>query len=54
MLTLGVNISSENITTMLGYVSDVFNDLKLVIFIILAVGIGLWIVEALISALRPK
>lgn len=45
-------ITSENITTVISYVSTVFNDLSPIILLIVGVGLGLLVVGVIIKSLR--
>jgi len=45
-------ITPENITTMLGYTTDLITDLTPIILPIVAIGLGLIIFYAIIKAIR--
>lgn len=52
MLGTFFTISTEDITTMIGYIGDIFSDLSPVILLIVGVGLGLMAVSVIIRALR--
>ena len=54
MIFLGtfLTITAEDITTMLGYVSDIIGDLTPLLLPIIAVGVGIFIFWAIIKALK--
>lgn len=43
LLTTFLNIGTEDITSMIGYASDLIGNLMPVIVVILGVSVGLWI-----------
>lgn len=47
-----LEISQANITTMLGYVKGLIEDLTPLLLVILAVGLGIFILWAIISAIK--
>lgn len=49
---MGLEISGEKITEIIGYIGDVFQDLSGLILLIVGVGLGLMVVVAIISAIR--
>ncbi len=51
MLTF-LAISTEDITTMLGYVEDLIGDLTPLLLPVLGVGLGIFIFWAIISAIK--
>jgi len=48
------SITSENIATTTAYISEVFSDLKLLIFFIVGISLALWIISSLISNFKTK
>jgi len=51
-LTTFFTFSEANITTMLGYVSDLISDLTPLLLPIVAVGVGIFIFWAIVKAIR--
>jgi len=49
-----LTISEENVSDMLGYIGDIVSDLMPLMLPIMAVGIGLIIVYAIIHAIKGK
>jgi hypothetical protein len=45
-------ISGDDITTLLGYIAQVFSDLSPIILLIVGVGVGLMVIAVIIKALR--
>lgn len=54
MLTIGITFTEEMMTSTIGYIGDVISDLLPLILIVVAIGIGLWIFEAVISSIKQK
>jgi len=54
MIFLGtfLTITAEDITAMLGYVSDIIGDLTPLLLPIIAVGVGIFIFWAIVKALK--
>lgn len=52
--TIGINFTSEMMTSTLGYVGAVFSDMSPMILLIIGVSLGLIVVEAIISAVRGR
>lgn len=52
LLFMFLEISQANITTMLGYVKGLIEDLTPLLLVILAVGLGIFILWAIISAIK--
>lgn len=52
--TIGLNFTSEMMTSTLSYVGSVFTDLSPLILLIIGVSLGLLVVEAIISAVRGR
>lgn len=44
--------ASEDTTAMIGYIEDLFDDLMPLLIVIIAVGVGLIVVGAIIRAIR--
>lgn len=47
-----LDIGQEEITTMLGYVQGLIGDLTPLLLVVLAVGLGIFIFWAIISAIK--
>ncbi|MDD5639023.1 MAG: hypothetical protein PHO28_03925 [Candidatus Pacebacteria bacterium] len=47
-----LEITPDDITTMLGYVKDLISDLNPLLLIVIAVGLGIFIFWAIISAIK--
>lgn len=52
--TIGLNFTSEMMTTTLSYVSAVFSDLSPMILLIIGVSLGVMVIGAIISAVRGR
>jgi F0F1-type ATP synthase assembly protein I len=51
MLTF-LTISGENITTMLGYTTDLLTDLNPLLLIVVGVGVGIFVFWAIVNAIK--
>lgn len=47
-----LTIESADITTMIGYMSDLFSDLSPIILLIVGVGLGLMVISVILRTLR--
>ena len=54
MLGTFLTISSENITTTIGYIKDLIGDLTPFLTLIIAVGLGLIIFSVIVNVIRGK
>lgn len=54
MESLGIQFTWDDVADALSYVGALTSDLLPILLIILAVGIGLWIAESIISSLKNK
>lgn len=54
MGSLGIQFTWEDVADALEYTHALASDLLPILLIILAVGIGLWVAEAIIASLRKK
>lgn len=52
MLPTFITITDQNITDMLGYVSDLLTDLTPLLLPIVAVGVGIFIFWAIVKAIK--
>lgn len=52
MATSMIEFTDSHITDILGWVAQLVDDLKLLIILILAVFLGMWIVERIIKSIR--
>ncbi len=52
METLGFEITSEHIASLLGYAGLLFADLSNLILLIVGVALGVMVISAIISAIR--
>jgi hypothetical protein len=52
MIATFITWGSEDTTAMLGYVADIISDLQPLLIPIIAIGIGLIVVGAIIQAIR--
>jgi len=52
ILTLGINFTSEMVSSTIGYVGDVFSDLSNILLLIIGVSLGVMVVGAILSAVR--
>jgi divalent metal cation (Fe/Co/Zn/Cd) transporter len=52
ILATFLTITPDNITTMLGYVSDLIGNLTPLLLPIIAVGVGIFIFWAIVKAIR--
>lgn len=50
--TIGIEFTSEMMSSTIGYIGDVFSDLSGLLLLIIGVGMGLIVVGAIISAIR--
>lgn len=46
--------TSEDITSIIGYIGEVFTDVKPLLFVIIGLSIGLWILGSVIRALAER
>jgi F0F1-type ATP synthase assembly protein I len=51
---MGLEFTNEMITDIIGYVQDVFADLMPLILIVVGIGLGIFIFQAVVSSLRNK
>ena len=49
-----IPFTSEMMTGIFGVIAGLFDDLKLLIILVFAVGLGLWITERVVTALRHE
>jgi hypothetical protein len=49
MLATFFTLESGDITSILNYVSGLFSDFKLLLAVILGIGIGIWIIRAIVK-----
>lgn len=52
MLGTFFTISTTDITAMIGYSSDLFTDFAPILLIIVGVGVGIFVITAIIGAIR--
>lgn len=52
LLSLGINFTSEMVSSTIGYVGDVFSDMSALILLIVGVSLGLMVIGTIISVLR--
>lgn len=52
MLGTFFTISTTDIATMIGYTGDLFADFSPILLIIVSVGLGIFIITAIIGAIR--
>lgn len=49
---MGLEFTAGMITTLIGYIGDIFSDMSLLILLIVGVGLGILVVSAIVSAVR--
>lgn len=47
-------VNSENLTSILSYVKDMFDDFKLPVLVLCGLGLGMWIIEAIVDLIQGK
>ena len=52
LLTL-FTMSGSDIASTTAYIGEVFTDVKLLIFLIVGLSLGIWVISAIIKAIRP-
>jgi hypothetical protein len=50
--TLGLQYTSEMVSTTIGYIGSVFSDMSGLLLLIVGVGLGLIVIGAIISVIR--
>jgi Na+/citrate or Na+/malate symporter len=54
MLLSLFTLTPDNMASTTAYIGDVFSDVKLLFFLIFGIGIGLWVVDVLVSTFTSK
>ena len=54
MLLSLFTITSENLASTTAYIKVIFDDVKLLFFLILGIGLALWVVDYLIKAFSKQ
>ncbi|GAH94189.1 unnamed protein product [marine sediment metagenome] len=45
--------SADNVASTTAYIGVIFDDIKLLFFVVVGLMLGLWVISAIISAIRP-
>lgn len=54
MLGTFFTITSENVSSTIGYISDIIGDFSPILFVIMGVAVGIIVLEAIIGAVRGR
>lgn len=49
---MGLEFTSEMITAIVGYIGNIFSDMSGLLLLIVGVGLGLFVIGAIIAAVR--
>lgn len=49
-----ITITSEDVTSIIGYISEVFTDLSPLFFVIMGISIGLWILGSIVRGVAER
>lgn len=49
-----ITFTSSNIASVIGYTTTLFDDFKLLIFLLIGLPLGFWIIESILNALQER